>query len=152
MYTLTKSNKIAHVLRRALSRDSCQHALCRFIFLFIFGLYFNGEMMNRRKKGRLCLIRVTDKKNVKTANQPSIGSHKQKGLFFFKTSTSQSYCVCPYSLSLFFFTRKREKKKTNENDFFFPSFLLLLLHDGTTMRLSVNSLLSLCMCVQYVVY
>jgi hypothetical protein len=66
--------------------------------------------------------------------------------YFFKTPVSQSYCVC---LSLFI----RERKKTNENDFFSFLLLLLLLHDGTTMRLSVNSLLSLSLayvCMLYI--
>ncbi len=59
-------------------------------------------------------------------------------VYFFKTPVSQSYCACSYSRSLFF---PSKRKKSNENDFFPFPLLLLLLHDGTTMRLSVTFLL-----------
>jgi hypothetical protein len=142
MHILVLSNKIGHALHRALTGGSCEHALS--LFLFIFGCRLHAKMNERKKtrhkknskEGKSSLMRVTDKRS----NQPSTGPGAKKGPSLQDTSQSFISHTSLFSSCISLFLTEKEKK-TPMRMIFFP-FLLLPL-DGTTMRLSVNSLLSL---------
>ena len=176
------SSKISYGLHRIFSGGSCERFLSLFFhIIFFLGVHIRSplkceenERVHKKKEetekkcskqggeGNMRLIRIASEEKREVISRP-VSLVSGKTHFFQDTGQTVRTYACPCSLP--FFVRKKEKKTRAGTVFF---LLLLLFYDGTAMSLSVNfllslspsrflsflsfSLLSICMCVQYVVY